>query len=83
MDLTHFIVFMISLIFSAIGIKTIVTRKITIYTSFRTYSSPDFPEDNRGSWAKSELSGFVAVLIGIAYIVLGVGLWVKGPAFFQ
>jgi hypothetical protein len=39
---------MAGLIFGAIGIKTIVTRNITLYINLWDNSSSDFTNDNRG-----------------------------------
>lgn len=83
-DLKHLIVVMIGLIFGAIGIKAIVTRKITLYTSFQwNGSTSDLSDDRADSGATTELSGIGAVLVGIAHLALGVGFMIKGPAFFH
>lgn len=81
--LAHFIILMVSLVFVAIGIKAIFTRRITLFTSLWNSSPTDFPSDNRGTWARSELSGFGAVLVGLAHVGLGIALLLKGPGFFQ
>ena len=81
--LAHFIIFIVSLIFVMIGTKAIFTRRITLFTSLWTSSRTDFPNDNDGTWARSELSGFSAVLVGVLHVALGIALFFKGPGFFQ
>ncbi len=81
--LEHFIILMVSLIFVAIGIKAIFTQRITLFTSLWNSSSTNFPNGNRGSWGRSELSGIGAILVGLAHVGIGIALLLKGPAFFQ
>ena len=81
--LAHFIILMVSLIFVAIGIKAIFTGRITLFTSLWNSSPTDLPGDNRGTWARSELTGISAILVGVAHVGLGIALLLKGPGFFQ
>lgn len=81
--LAHFIIFMVSLIFVTIGIKAIFTRRITLFTSLWNSSPTDFPSDDRGPWARSELSGISAILVGLVHVGLGIALMLEGPGFFQ
>lgn len=78
----HFISYVFGVIVILVGIKTVITQEVTLSVQLWGNSSNNRTNID-GGYATSEHTGFIAILIGIVQIAVGVGLLIKGPAFFN
>ena len=79
----HFLPYLFGVIVILIGIKTVLTQEATV--NIQLWGNSSTPPSNRGNrgYSTSEHTGFIAVLIGIGQIAIGVGMLMKGPAFLN
>ena len=66
-----------------IGIKTVLTQEASLTIQLWGNSSNIPQHRGNSGYSTSEHTGFIAVLIGIGQIAVGVGLLMKGPAFLK
>jgi hypothetical protein len=79
----HYIAYIFGVIVILIGIKTVFTQQATINIQLWGNSSGTPQNSGKNGYSTSEHTGFIAVLIGIGQIAIGVGLLLKGPAFLK
>ena len=79
----HFLTFIFGIIVIVIGFRTVITREVTINIQLWG-SNTDQPPDGSGrGYATSEQTGFIAILIGISQIIMGLVMIFKGPTLFN
>ncbi len=78
----HYLAYIFGTIIILVGIKTVFTQEATLTIQLWGNSSNGPPNNSNGGYSTSEHTGFIAILIGIGQIAMGVLMLVKGPAFF-
>ena len=78
----HYLPYVFGIIIILVGIKNVFTQEATL--TIQLWGNDSTPPHNRGSrgYSTSEHTGFIAVLIGIGQIAIGVAMLIKGPTFF-
>lgn len=83
--IVHILTIIFGIIVIAIGFRTVITQEATINIQLWGRGSFNIqPPDATGrGYVTSEQTGFIAILIGIAQIVMGLVMIFKGPGFFS
>lgn len=79
----HYLAYIFGIIIILVGIKTVITQEATLTIQLWGNSSNIPPSATNNGYSTSQHTGFIAILIGIGQIVIGVLMLVKGPAFFS
>ena len=76
------IAFIFGVVCILIGLKSVFTQQATLTIKLWSWGpSNRIPYgDDRGGYTTSEHTGFIAILIGIGQIAMGIGIILKGPA---
>jgi len=79
----EFVPYIFAAITILVGLKTIFTREATLNIKLWGTASDDPPHKTEAGYATSHHTGFIAVLIGIGEIAIGVGILTKAPALLS
>ena len=79
----QYLPYLFGVIVILIGIKTVFTQEATLNIQLWGNSSNTPQSRGNSGYSTSEHTGFIAVLIGVGQIAIGVGLLMKGPAFLK